>query len=337
MTTNPRGTELVREAVLAHPDTPSRQLARILRKQHPHVWSSYEAAYNAVRRRRGAHGKKNREDGCVVIGSTPASEFNPLNPLALPASHAKDLEPFLFDGVSRVLSIGDLHLPYHDVPAVTAALQEGIRRQVGGILINGDLVDFHTLSKFDREPDAVSFKEERRIGKEFLAILRRTFPKARIVLKLGNHDERCQHFMMRKAPEIYDEEIHGFDAMFGLPALGIELVQEKRIVMVGKLPVLHGHELPKGISNPVNAARGAFMRTGSIVLINHLHQTSQHTETAPLTHHMITTWSSGCLCGLRPQYAPYNKWNHGFNMIEVEKDGEFLLDNFRIFNGKILP
>ena len=115
------------------------------------------------------------------------------------------------------------------------------------LLINGDLLDFHTLSRFVKDPAARKFPEERAIAKQFLARLRELFPKARIVFKEGNHDERLQHFVMERAPELYDETIFGLDSLLGLEALGIEHVKEKREILLGKLYVLHGHELPRGI------------------------------------------------------------------------------------------
>jgi hypothetical protein len=48
--------------------------------------------------------------------------------------------------------------------------------------------------------------------------------------------------------------------------------------MCGELPVLHGHEKGKGISSPVNQARGAFLRLLHTVLEGHGHRTSGHAE-----------------------------------------------------------
>jgi hypothetical protein len=48
------------------------------------------------------------------------------------------------------------------------------------------------------------------------------------------------------------------------------------------------------------------------------------------------TWSIGCLCGLWPEYATYNKWDHGFAMVELDpnkKNFEVRLKD--IDNGKV--
>jgi predicted phosphodiesterase len=101
--------------------------------------------------------------------------------------------------------------------------------------------------------------------------------------------------------------------------------------MLGKLPVLHGHELPKGMAAPVNVARGAFLRTLSTVLVGHSHRTSNHAE-SDMWHHETACWSTGCLCDLRPEYAKFNRWNWGFAMATIHKGGAFDVNNYRVMS-----
>ena len=333
---NKFASEIADQAVVEWPNTPTKQLARMMMKRHRHVFSTLNAAMCAIRYRRGAMGNKMRKrKGVAGIAVTPPSASNAINPLCLPESSAKGHDPFVMDGVGRCLILPDLHLPYHDLQALTVMLQDGLRNECDGVLINGDLLDFHTLSQFVKDPAARKFPEERVVAKQFLARLRELFPKARIVFKEGNHDERLQNFVMEKAPELYDETIFGLDSLLGLEALGIEHVKEKREVMLGKLFVLHGHELPRGISAPVNPARGAFLRAKVSVLVSHSHRTSEHTET-PMDRSIVSAWSTGCGCFLRPQFEPNNSWNHGHAIVEVASDGQFHVRNVRIHEGEML-
>jgi predicted phosphodiesterase len=332
---NPEGSRIVDRYVGKFPQTASQTLAKLIFKKHPLLFSNVNAITNAIRYRRGAMGPLHRKKRAFAAPVVIPSKFNPLNPLDLPASDEKDWVPFVMDGVTKVLVIGDLHLPYHNLASLTLALQTGEREKCDGVLINGDLIDFHTLSRFEKDPEKRSFKEERAIAKAFLRRLRELFLKARIVFKEGNHDERLRKFVMDRAPEIYEESIFGLDALLGLGNLGIEHVNEKREVMLGKLPVLHGHELPHGIAAPVNPARGAYLRAKTSVLVNHHHKTSEHTET-DLKREIITTWSVGCLCQLRQQYNPFNGNNHGFAIVEIAKGGDYMVRNSRIHNGKLL-
>ena len=334
--TNPFASEVATKFVKANPDVPTHQLARLMRKKHPHVFPSFEAARSAIRYRRGANGVLNRSSvGVAKIQVTPASRSNPLNPLSLPESGAIDRPDFQMDGVTRCLILPDIHIPYHDLTALTVMLQDGIRVGVDGVLLNGDLCDFHTISHYCKDPGARSFTEERKTVRAFLARLRELFPKARIVFKEGNHDERLRTYVMEHAKEIYDEEILGLRQLLGLDDLGIDHVHEKRTVMLGKLPILHGHELPRGISTPVNPARGAFLRAKTSAMVSHHHKTSENTEKA-LGGDIVTTWSTGCACNLRPLFEPNNGWNHGHAIVEITKGGMFHVRNVRIHDGEML-
>ena len=334
--TNKFASEIADRAVAEWPNTPTKQLARMMIKKHKHVFPSLNAAMCAIRYRRGAMGKVKRERaGVSGVAATPPSIFSATNPLGLPESSAKDHEPFIMDGVGRCLILPDLHLPYHDLRALTVMLQDGVRNECSSVLINGDLLDFHTLSRFVKDPGARSFKDERTLAKQFLGRLRELFPKARIVFKEGNHDVRLQHFVMEKAPELYDESILGLDVLLDLPKFGIEHVKDKREILLGKLYVLHGHELPRGMSAPVNPARGAFLRAKVSVMVSHSHRTSEHTET-PMDRSIVSAWSTGCGCFLRPQFEPNNSWNHGHAIVDVDSAGQFHVRNVRIHEGVML-
>ncbi len=324
------------KAVSLYPEMSTSALARMLFKRHPKVWKSEEHVNVSIRYRRGAQGNRARNrSGATQAKATPASKFNPLNPLGLPESSAHDVTAVKVDGVSHALIIGDLHLPYHNMAALTAALQEGVRRKPDCVLINGDMMDMHTLSRFQKDPEARSFKEERATAKAFLVRLRELFPDARIIYKKGNHEDRVESYILPRAPEFYDASIFDLTALLGLDAIGVELVDQKRELTLGKLTILHGHELPKGMTNSVNPARGAFLRTTATVLVHHHHRTSEHVERT-MDGRIIGCWSSGCLCQLRPLFEPNNKWNHGFAFVEVAPSGDFNLQNMKIHNGRVL-
>lgn len=76
------------------------------------------------------------------------------------------------------------------------------------------------------------------------------------------------------------------------------------------------------------------MRAKANVLCGHNHQTSEHSEPS-MEGKIVTTWSTGALCNLRPSYMPFNKWNHGFAVVHVFNDGGFNVDNIRVMDGKI--
>ena len=207
---NPIGSKLADEYVKKYPQMASLALARKLYNDNKYAFTGLNAAACAVRYRRGALGGAHRavNSNRTKLSATPPSKFNPLNPLNLPASDEKPWVPFNFDGAKRVLIISDIHIPYHNIAALTCALRDGKKRGCDGVLINGDLSDFHQLSRFVKDPSKRDFKGERKTTVEFLTRLRDIYPKARIVFKSGNHDDRLWSFFAAKIPEVF--RLHRF-------------------------------------------------------------------------------------------------------------------------------
>lgn len=238
-------------------------------------------------------------------------------------------------GPAKVLVISDVHIPFHDEAALRAALKYGATRSPDLIILNGDIGDHFALSTFVKDPRLRDFPAEIRATKEFLKLVRNGFKKARIIYKLGNHEERFEVYMRVRAPELIGLDEFNLGEVLGLNNFGIELVGNKCPIKCGPLHILHGHEYRFAIQNPVSPARGLFLRgIGVIAMCGHFHQTSQHSGRS-LSQHIGSTWSVGCLCNLHPEYMPLNNWNHGFAFEEVDKDGAFQVDNLRIVDGKV--
>jgi len=252
--------------------------------------------------------------------------------LRMPEAVKRDASPHVIDVAGRWLILSDIHLPQHDVPAVEAAIAEAKRRGVVGVLLNGDILDCHEISTHDKDPSAPRYVDELRIGREFFAYMRQQFPKAEFVYKLGNHEERLGKYIIQRAPAL--EGIEGVDLPSCLNARdhGVTIVRDKRLIRLGKLNVLHGHEYQGG--GGVNPARWLFLRARSVALCGHFHRTSEH-HAKDISDKYQAAWSAGCLCDLKPLYAPHNEWNHGFCFAEVANDGDFSVQNIRVMEGKI--
>lgn len=332
--------QIVIAACQKHKDMPSKTLARLLYKKHRHLFATFETALLAVRWRRGNRGKLSR-------GSKAQPELHRPNGKAgfvwtFPRSFAPGYEAFNLDA-ERTLILSDLHIPFHDTPAIMAALKAGQARNPDCILLNGDVCDFFTLSRFDKNPTESSLKRELDLTRQFLGFVRQMFPKARILYKLGNHDEWLDKYLLRKCPELFGLEALSLENLVtGIfkdshlqEVEGIEFIGDQQKIRAGKLTIWHGHEIGKGsIAPPVNPARGLFMRTLDCGLMGHLHKDSMHEETAA-NGRRVATWSTGCLCGLWPRYARVNKWTHGAAFLTLA-GSQFSVEPLRILNGRLL-
>ena len=259
----------------------------------------------------------------------------PRNPYNLPSSDETAFEPFVFKGHKKILILSDIHVPYHSIDAITAALQYAKKSKPDALLLNGDTIDCHRLSRFIKDPKKRNFKLELDTFKSLFDVFEKEL-KCKIYFKIGNHEERYEHFLYEKAGELVGVEEFEFENIIKARARGIEIIGDKRPMKFNNLWGIHGHEYVGGISAPVNPARGLFLKAKVSTFQGHNHQTSEHTEPT-LTGKMVTTWSLGCLSELHPAYMPLNKWNHGFAEVDLDPNGEdFEFHNKRIFNGKIL-
>ena len=323
---------IIREYLKKFNNTPNAALARKIYKENPTVFLNIESVRTLIRAVTGNSGSKDKKN--MVADKSQFRPAKKSTDYCLPESYSNDFTPYEIKQ-SRVLIISDLHFPYQNNKAITLALDYGKEKKVDCILINGDLIDFANISRHERDFRDRSIADEFDSVRAFLKSLRLNFPKTKIVLKFGNHDERWEKFLYSKAPEIFDVSDFQLEILLKFGELKIDVVKDKRPVKLGKLTALHGHELAGGGAGGVNPARATFLKTIDSVIVGHYHKTSQHTETT-LTGDVISVNSVGCLCDLNPLYMPINKHNLGFAYCTVNiKTGEYHLENLKIIKGKI--
>ena len=312
---------------------PRQTLAKLIYSRYPECFATVDSVRSTIRQIVGAMGNAHR------IRTTHHDEKREQNygvewRASMPKSHAIDWEPFTVNkDIRNLLVISDIHLPYHDEKALELAIGYGVKHNADAVLINGDLMDFHRLSRYVKDPRSRELSEELQTAREFFTMLRQAFPTQHIYFKLGNHEERYEHYLILKAPELLGVTKFTLSELLDLDDYGVKVIDDKRIVMAGKLPIIHGHEAFGGAS--VNPARTLYLRAKSSSLAGHNHRTSEHTE-KDIHGEMSTTWSTGCLSELNSRYMPVNNWNHGFAFIEIDADGLFEVRNKRILNGRVL-
>jgi hypothetical protein len=362
---------LVQEACNDFPGTPTKTLARKLYADHGQLWPTFDACYQAIRTARGNHGTAMRHRPIVTAR-------RPNQPAGFrwifPKSSAEPWTPFVLE-TERNLALSDLHIPFHDPAAIHAVVRAGEKflrnSERDAIILNGDVCDFFSISRFDKNPTKSSLKKEIDLTRQFLGWLRQKFPRNRIIYKFGNHDEWFDKYLWRKAPELFglpqirlphlltskspgslhrsrtEDDPRAENSVSdrtriascensGTPEIdGIEFVTDQQKITLGHLDVLHGHELGKGsIAPPVNPARGFFLKTMECTLAGHLHRSSTHRERTSKGK-QIACWSTGCLCGLWPDYAKINKWNQGGARIDLS-GMNFSVTLLDVIDGKVV-
>jgi len=269
--------EIARSFVERFPDMENRTLAKLMHKESPKVFLSLESARDIVRRIRGAKGTH------VTKYTADKTLFKPLGwqQNVLPKTHSRSRKPIVLDGALKVLILSDIHIPYHDEIAVNAALNHGKKKKPDVIILNGDIGDFYGVSRHDKDPRR-SLADELDAIRQFLFHLRKQFPSARILYKIGNHEARMEMFLVKNAPVLLGVSDFELPVLLKFEELNIELVPSLTLIRLGNLPIYHGHELPQGMSSPVNPARGIWMRVQESLICGHWHRTSEHTESTGL-------------------------------------------------------
>lgn len=317
--------ELVKEFIDKNQGKFSKQtMAKLLFTKYPDLFSSQESARTTIRNVTGNNGNRNRKVAKI------RTEWKGLT---LPNPEKNDYSKVIVNE-KRIGILSDIHFPYYDRVALEAAIKYLIDWNPDCLILNGDIIDCFHLSTFEKDKRQRSFKYELDMLKNFFDQLRELFPTQRIIYKIGNHEERYEKQILANVPELIELEYFHFENVIKSNQFNIEVVKGKRVILVGKLNVIHGHELPRGMAAPVNPARGFFLRTKASTIGGHHHQSSEHIEN-DLNGNIIGAFSTGCLCELNPHYMPINKWNHGFAVVE-NFGHDYMVRNLKIINGRVL-
>jgi len=241
----------------------------------------------------------------------------------------------------KVLSFGDAHGEYVDDKAYNLMLRYAKKWKPDEIIINGDMVDFYALSKFDKNPERrTTTQQEIYMAQELLGKVRSAAPTAKIVYLKGNHEDRLQKFLWR------NPELHGMDALdlkelLGLKELGIKYVDATTDYWkatsghykIGDLLVMHGDNRLNGASTSRYAGYSAKNTMNTLqhsVLLGHTHRAAIVYQTNPSG--IMVGIEGGCLC----QKTGTANWQQGFVTFEVDKGRTYKHKFHLIDKGKLI-
>jgi predicted phosphodiesterase len=311
------------------PKTSKRSLAELLHKQNKLIFKDLEDARASIRYYTGAYGKQSKYKKVDHV-----TNFSRENPFGLPDSEAVPFEPYkLPTANNNILFLSDIHLPYHNIQALTLALDYGKKKDINTIFLNGDIMDCYKASFHEQDPKKRDLSYELQMAREFIDLLTKQFPKAKIFWKEGNHEARWKRFLRVKAPVVLGIEEFELPILLKLGEKGVTWIPNNQLVKAGKLNIIHGNEYKGG--GGINVARTLWLRAGDNVIAGDKHKTQTGLKTN-IDKKIVGSWSVGCLCELNPDYMPFNEWNCGFAHIEIYKNGEFAVHNKQVINAKIL-
>jgi predicted phosphodiesterase len=333
--------EIVKQYLAKYPTAGNRTLAMLITKENPEVFYNVEHARDLIRYYRGAGGAKKRLRSPKQFFTAAAFEKlrreEEIYSIEIPDSDYDTTWQPVPVITKRCVVLCDLHIPFQAQEALEAAIKYSLEYQPDTIILNGDLVDHYNLSQFLKDPRVKDYAHERKCTLQFLVFLRNTFPKSRIIWKEGNHEYWYFKHMAKTGGALMKVKHFHMESVYRLEELNVEYVNDNKPIAIYGLWILHGHELSKNsIGVPVNPARSVYLKAATTMLVGHHHITSEHT-TQNAKGEITTTWSVGCLSGLRPPYARFSKYNNGFALIECDPLTQtFHVLNKKIYKGKII-
>ncbi|MCX7908423.1 MAG: metallophosphoesterase [Ignavibacteria bacterium] len=253
--------------------------------------------------------------------------------LEIPESLYEEENNYIIDPeFSRIAILNDIHIPFHDKNALHTAIEYVVNFDPDLIILNGDILDCYSISRYSRNPNLKDYNQEIQIGLKFLEFLRSKFPTPQIVYKFGNHEERLQFYIWNRAEELNNIEEIRLEYLLKFHKFGISTVTATQIIEGTHFFVAHGHEIYAS-AGMVNIARNMRLKAFENVIVGHFHRTQEDIWTT-ISGKPIGGWTVGCLCGLRPAYRPISFWNHGFATVEVYND-TFSVQNKKIIGDKV--
>ena len=215
------------------------------------------------------------------------------------------------DNVVAVLS--DAHAPYMDQHAIDAACEVIAHEKPSIVILNGDMIDFYALSRYDKQPDRVLELQEELdscIG-QVLRPLRQAAQHAEMYYINGNHEERLTRYV-HAHPEISGLKALSLPSLLRLSEFSIEHV-DYSIELNESAIITHGRTVRKWAGRSVHGELER-IRYGASVVMGHVHRLARIVTRTRAG--MVWGIEAGCLCSLAPEYDPAPDWAHGMAIVE---------------------
>jgi len=313
---------------------PSRTLAKAVVSSNPEMFGEYsdknvDSARTIIRDVRYSHGN-NMVSGDKLFAEKFRGYLEP---------DLNDYSPFIIpETVTKLGILNDIHIPFQNQDNLDAAIDFLKKKNIDGLLLNGDIIDCYKSSYFIKDPRMREPVEEFNALREFIDRLNAEFD-CPIFYKLGNHEERIEARVFKQIPELVHfvnfENCLSDAGRFDFNDYKLTIIKDKRIIkFTPHLSIIHGHEYRTGIFNPVGVARWLYMKARDNAACGHAHKKDSFAA-RNIKGQTVETNSIGCLCDLMPKYMPLNDWQAGFAFIR--RDGDFYkFANLLIENGKVL-
>ena len=229
--------------------------------------------------------------------------------------------------------ISDMHVPFHDPKAVGVMMKMLKYYKPQNVVMNGDMLDCFTLSRFSKEPqEPEAFKRQLVELCGYITQIQRT---SNVIMIEGNHEARLSRYINDNAPDLA-----GLLSMESLLARYLK----KKISYVRTTPgqsmttwgdnnnLLIGH-FAKAAKNCCYTVKMLVEEYQTNIVQAHTHRLGQYAIRG--YGHTLRGFENGCLCDLNPEYTLCPNWQQGF-LIYTHSQGMWNMESVTIHEGRAL-
>lgn len=210
----------------------------------------------------------------------------------------------------KVLAISDLQVPFHHKDALAFCKAVAKKEKPDLFIQMGDLIDVHSTSDYDPDPDGMSPGDELLASRKALEPWCKAFPK--MIILLGNHDLRY-HKAAFKA-RIPKDILKNMGDILKTTALW----NYQESVVIDEILYIHGDQ-----SNGVSANASLELAKSSMQSVCHGHyHVNAGIQYYANSRHLIFAFNTGCLID-KKSYA----FNYGKKLIKKPILGVGLIED----------
>jgi predicted MPP superfamily phosphohydrolase len=230
------------------------------------------------------------------------------------------------------LFLSDIHVPYHDKTAIKLATGFITLYKPDVIYLIGDIIDFYSLSKYDKDPKRLlTLQDDIDETIDVLDSIRKAAGDATpIFYRSGNHEYRLDKYLVSH-PEISQLRAMKLSSLLEFEQLNITEIGYSETHILHGIQVEHGDIVRKRSGY---TAGGMLDRRWSSGISGHTHRLGVHHISNMSGDHF---WAeNGCLCSLSPHYLIGRPdWQQGFSMM-TKIDEHMIVEQAKIIGGKMM-
>lgn len=243
------------------------------------------------------------------------------------------VEPSTKKSTEVVLFMSDFHVPFEDKRLLESAIRLIQDVRPHRIVLNGDVSDFFSISRFNVEQDRMDdLQKELDQARYWRRRIREAAPRATIDECEGNHDVRMRNYVAQNARALTSLESLNPDELSGRNELKFNSYSGSGFLLRPHFLVRHGTVIRKYQGFSAKAELESAKVSG----------TSGHTHRLGIFRingYKNLTWAeSGCLCLLHPDYILGKPdWTNGAIIGQFStKTDAFLLEEIQSDGNKLV-